>query len=162
MPTQVAGDVRLDPLEGEPRTLEEWTSSFHLVLVALDPFTDESSWILPTAAEILSHFAEADCRAAWLVTGTAENARQFLGPWAEELLTFVDPEYIVVRALGLDRLPAFVHLNAVHAVEAHADGWRTDEWQSVADGLALVMRWSAPNLARLGGPPTFEGTTTAP
>ncbi len=162
MPTQVAGSVRLESLDEEDRSLEEWTRSFHLVLVVLDPFTDESAWILDTAGRILLHFAEADCRTAWLVTGTPDNARQFLGPWARELLTFVDPEHATVRALGIDRLPALVHLDVDHAVEGRAEGWSRHGWQGVADNLARVMGWSSPNLARMGGPPAFEGTAAAP
>lgn len=162
MPIQVAGDLVLEPLEGEARSLEEWTKSFHLVLVALDPFTDESAWILETAGRVLRHFAEADCRTGWLVLGTPDNARQFLGPWAEELLTFTDPGCAAVRALGIDRLPALVHLNVDHALEARVGGWNRTEWQDALDRLALMMGWSSPNLARIGGPPAFTGTAATP
>jgi hypothetical protein len=158
MPTEVTGDVELQPIEGEARTLAEWTTTFHLVLVVLDPFTFESAWVLDTAGSILRQFGEADCRVAWLVTGSVANARQFLGPWAKELLTFVDPDRTVVEALGLDALPAFVHLNLDHAIEAKAEGWQPDEWQQVADQLAKTMSWSAPTVARLRAPAAYAGS----
>jgi hypothetical protein len=158
VPVEVAGDIQLQPLGGEARSLREWTTTFHLVLVVLDPFTFESAWILETAGKLLRDFAEADCRVAWLITGSEGNARQFLGPWAEEVLTYVDPERDVVKALGLERLPAIVHLNLDHAIEASAEGWNPREWQGVADQLAKVMSWSTPNVAKLGGPGAYEGS----
>lgn len=158
VPTEVTGDIELQPIEGDPRTLAEWTTTFHLVLVVLDPFTFESAWVLETAGKILRQFADADCRVAWLVAGSVANARQFLGPWAKEVLTFVDPDRAVVKALGLGTLPAFVHLNLDHAIEAKAEGWSPDQWQDVADELAKVMSWSAPTIARLRGPAAYEGS----
>src|SRR5204863_1164083 len=103
-------DLTLTPLNGPRRTVAQLLVTFHLCFVALDPFTHESAWILPTAARILAVFDQADVRVAWLVTGTAEEARMFLGPWAREFLTFADPERDAVKAFGLERLPAIVHV----------------------------------------------------
>jgi hypothetical protein len=158
VPTEVAPDVELQPLGGEARSLREWTTNFHLVAVVLDPFTFESAWLLEIAGKVLRHFAEADCRVAWLVTGTEANARQFLGPWAQEVLTFVDPDRTVVKALGLDSLPALVHVNIDPALEAKAEGWDVAEWQEVVDELATAMSWTTPNLASFGGPGAYSGT----
>lgn len=158
MATDVSADVTLTPLSGEPRTIEEWTTTFHLALVVLDPFTYESSWILETAGRILRVFAEADCRTAFLVTGTVDETRQFLGPWAEEFLAFADPERAAVAGLGLERLPAFVHVNQAHAVETSAEGWEPDEWRAVADHLAHVMSWRRPSIPVEGDPVPFPGT----
>jgi hypothetical protein len=158
VPVEVAGDIELQPLGGDARSLREWTTTFHLVLVVLDPFTFESAWILDTAGKLLRVFADADCRVAWLVTGSEGNARQFLGPWADEVLTYVDPDREVVAALGLEHLPALVHLNLDHAIEASAEGWVPSEWQTVADELAKAMGWTTPNVAKLGGPGAYEGS----
>jgi hypothetical protein len=158
VPVEVTGDVELQPLGGDTRSLREWTTNFHLVLVVLDPFTFESAWILEQAGKLLRHFGEADCRVAWMVTGSEGNARQFLGPWAEEALTFIDPDRAVVGALGIERLPAFVHLNVDHAIEGRAEGWRVAEWQAVADTLARQMSWTTPELATFGGPGPYEGS----
>jgi hypothetical protein len=159
VPTDVIGDVELHPLEGgEVRTLQEWTNSFHLLLVAVDPFTFESAWILEQARKFLDHFAGADCRTAWLVTGSTGNARQFLGPLTDETLTFTDPDREVIAALDLEHLPAIVHLNVDHAVESVAEGWDPGRWQQVADQLASVMSWSTPNVGKYGGPAPYEGS----
>ncbi len=70
----------LYPLSGKSRTIGQLLTTFHLLFVALDPFTIESAWILQTAARILQTFEQADCRTAWLVTATADECRLFLGP----------------------------------------------------------------------------------
>jgi len=87
MATAPPHEIELNPLQGEARPLGDWVTTFHLAVVVLDPFTHESSWIIDTAARILSAYNAADVRTAWLVTGTAEQAEQFLGPMAEEFLT---------------------------------------------------------------------------
>jgi hypothetical protein len=46
-------DLVLTSLGGEARPLPEWLTTFHLATVALDPYTNESAWILPTATRIL-------------------------------------------------------------------------------------------------------------
>ncbi|OWY60383.1 hypothetical protein B7486_69480, partial [cyanobacterium TDX16] len=86
------GDLQLDPVQGDGHTLSEWLTTFQMAVVALDPFTHESAWILETAGKMLQHYRGADCRVAWLVTGTDDEAKRFLGPWANEVLTFADPD----------------------------------------------------------------------
>lgn len=158
MAIDVSGDVILTPVRGEARTLEEWTTTFHLALVVLDPFTYESSWILETGGRILRIFAEADCRTAFLVTGTVDEARQFLGPWAQEFLAFADPDRAAVAAMGLEALPAFVHLNQNHGLEHKAEGWHPKEWKVVSDHLATIMSWRPPVIPILKDPAPFDGT----
>jgi hypothetical protein len=155
---EVPADLTLTPLEGEARTVEEWTTTFHLVFVALDPYTYESAWILDRGGKILRVFAEADCRVAWLVTCPPDEAREFLGPWAKEFLTFVDPDRTAVKTMGVERLPAFIHLNQDHAVEGKAEGWQPDDWREVAEHLAQVMSWSSPTIPQPGDPVPYEGT----
>lgn len=156
--TSVATDTPLTTLGGDTRTLAEWTTTFHLAVVALDPYTYESAWLLDTAGRILRAFAEADCRTAFVVTAAADEAGPFLGPWAEELLVFVDPERGLVRALGLGRLPAFVHLNQACQVEASAEGWEPREWKAVSTHLAERMSWQGPRIPDVGDPSPYEGT----
>jgi hypothetical protein len=156
--TDVSADVNLTPLTGSTRTLAEWTTTFHLVVVVVDPFTYESSWILDTAVRILRVFSGADCRVAFLVTGEPDEARQFLGPLAKEFLVFCDPSRDVVKALGLERLPAFVHLNQNHAIETTAEGWQPERWRAAADHLGSLMSWHPPSIPASGDPAPFEGT----
>ena len=148
----------LQPLTGLARPVEEWVTTFHLVFVALDPYTHESGWILPTAGRVLSTFRGADCRGGWLVCGDDEEARQFLGTWADEFLTFTDPGREMIRALGLERLPAIVHLNHSLAVLGAAEGWDPKSWRTVTDGLSKAMSWSRPTLPTRDDPAPYAGT----
>jgi hypothetical protein len=158
VPTEVAGDVELTPLKGRVKTLEQWTTNFHLALVVLDPFTYESSWILDTAVRIFRVFTEADCRVAFLVAGSTDEARQFVGPLAQEFLVFADPERTAISAMGLESLPAFVHINQLHQVDTKAEGWDPDQWREVANQLALTMSWRAPQIPVQTDPVPFAGT----
>src|SRR5918995_235647 len=88
--TNPPGDLELAPLDGEPRTLDAWLTTFHLAAVVLDPYTYESAWLLPTAGRILEDFRGADCRIAFVVTADADDTREFLGPWATRVLTFAE------------------------------------------------------------------------
>src|SRR5215212_10335948 len=108
MATDPPSDLVLTPLTGEPRTVDEWVTLFVMGLVVLDPYTYESAWILEEAGRILETYAPADVRVGFLVTSTAGEARQFLGPWAERLIAFADPDRTAVKAMGLSALPAFL------------------------------------------------------
>ncbi len=142
--TSPPAQVPLAPVGGEARPIEDWVTTFHLVVVAVDPFTHESGWLLDTAGRILEAFTGADCRVAWLVAGNDDQARQFLGPWGERLLAFADPERELIKALGLERLPALVHIDHELRVVGSAEGWNPGEWRRVADELASVMSWTRP------------------
>lgn len=151
-------DVKLAPLNGDPRTLGEWLTTFQLAVVILDPYTNESAWILPTAGRILEHFGGADCRVAFLLTCDADDARRFLGPWTDRVLTFADPDRAVVKALGLNELPAFVHIRQDLKVLGAAEGWDPPEWRTVANGLAAANKWSAPPIPSTGDPTAYAGS----
>ncbi len=161
MATDPPADLTLAPLVGEPETIAGWLTTFQLAVVVLDPFTNESSWLLETAGRVLTHFTGADCRVAFLVTGTADEARQFLGPWADKVLTFADPERAAVRALGLNELPAFLQIRGDRHVAAAAEGWDPLEWRAVAGSLARNMSWSAPLIPAEGDPSPYAGTAAA-
>ncbi|TML43296.1 MAG: hypothetical protein E6G27_01945 [Actinobacteria bacterium] len=159
MATDPPPQLVLTPIRGKPRTVRELLTTFHLVFVALDPFTNESAWILPTAARILTVFDQADCRVAWLVAGaTPEECRMFLGPWAEQMLTFADPDREAVKAFGLERLPALVHLGIDGTIVGAAEGWKPAEWRAVTDRLAKMMSWRAPAIPSPRDPAPFVGT----
>lgn len=155
-------DLVLTPISGEGRSLSQWLTMFHLVVVALDPFTNESAWILPTATRILRTYDQADCRVAWLVTGTPEECRQFLGPLATEILTFADPDREAVKAFGLDQLPAIIHLGLDGTVINAAEGWHPLEWKAVTETLSQMMRWSRPVIPAPGDPAPFDGSPAVP
>lgn len=158
MVIDVPSETPLTSLAGESRPIAEWTTTFHLAVVVLDPFTYESAWLLDTGGRILRNFAEADCRTAFLVTCNEEDARGFLGPWADELLVYVDPDRLAVKGLGIEKLPAFVHINQANQVEAKAEGWDPAAWRDVAINLADRMGWRRPTIPDTTDPAPYEGT----
>ena len=161
MATDPPADLRLTPINGDTKPIADWLTTFQLAAVVLDPFTNESAWIIETAGRVLVHFREADCRVAFIVTGTADEARQFLGPWAEKVLTFADPERAAVRGLSLNELPAFVHIRGDRTVAAAAEGWDPEEWRKVAASLAENNSWSAPVIPVNGDPTPYAGSAAA-
>ncbi len=154
--------VVLDPLQSEEksetRPLAEWVTSFQLVMVALDPFKHESAWILNTANRVLKTFAQANCRASWLVTGTDDEAKRFLGPLAKERLTFVDPDRTAVKELSLSSLPAFLHINHGPEIIGKAEGWQPAEWRDIAKNISKMLSWRAPIIPSPNDPAPFIGS----
>lgn len=67
----------LQPLKGNARPLREWLTTFHLASVVIDPFTNESAWILETAARVLHQFADAAVRVNFIVAGSPTDAKSF-------------------------------------------------------------------------------------
>jgi hypothetical protein len=156
--TLVKDDVKLTALGGETRTIEEWLTTFQLLTVVLDPYTHESAWLLETSARVLAHFRDADCRVAWTVTADEADARRFLGPWADEFLTFADPDRELVGALELERLPALVYIRQDLAVVGQAEGWDPEAWEQLAALAGKVNSWTHPKLPKPGDPGPFAGS----
>ncbi len=151
-------DTILRPLNGPARPLSQYLTTFHLVVVALDPYTHESAWLIETAGRVLTTFSQADCRVGWLVAGGPDECRAFLGPWAQRFLTFADADREVIKALALERLPAIVHLGMDATVVDVAEGWNPGAWRRVTDGLARIVRWKGPSLPGPRDPAPYDGT----
>ena len=151
-------DLTLTPLKGDAKTLQQWLTTFHLASVVLDPFTNESAWILKTAARILRQFSGAAVRINFIVTCDASDAREFLGPYADEFLVFCDPDRVAVKALGLSELPAFVLIKSDGSVPVAAQGWTSADWKEVAAAVATLTSWSRPTIPGPGDPGSFRGT----
>ena len=158
MVTDAPADLALAPLSGPTYPLSQWLTTFHLVVVVLDPYTAESAWLLPTVARILRVYDDADCRVALLVTCTPEEARQFLGPYAAEFLTFTDPDRDIVKALDVERLPAIVHVRQDLSIAGSAEGWDPPAWRAVTDQLSKAMSWTKPVVPGPRDPAPYEGT----
>ncbi len=156
--TTLALDLELDPLGGKARPLEDWLTTFPLLPVLLDPYTNESAWILHTARRILVTYAEAGCRTCWVVACGPDDARRFLGPYAQETLTFTDPDRRVPAALGIDALPAFAFVLQDGSVAASAQGWNPAEWRGVAETVSEFTRWQRPVIGDGQDPAAFGGT----
>ncbi|HYD10567.1 MAG TPA: hypothetical protein VEA78_10725 [Acidimicrobiales bacterium] len=159
--TDAPADLELRPLNGDAHTLREWLTTFHLVTAVLDPYTAESAWLLPTVGRILRVYDEADCRVAITLTCDEVGARQFLGPYAKEFLTFTDPDRSAVGALGLSTLPALVHIRQDLSIAGCAEGWAPDEWREVTERLSAAMKWSRPVIPALRDPAPYAGTPAA-
>jgi hypothetical protein len=151
------GDVSLSTIAGERRTLAEWVTNFHLVLFVIDPYTNESSWLLKTMVRIMDNFAGADCRVSFLSTSDADDARAFLGPLADRFLTFVDGDRSAVKALDIEALPAVVHLSTDLTVQGAAQGWHPAEWRAVCNRLTEQMSWGKVLVPERGDPVAFAG-----
>lgn len=151
-------DITLSPLVGEAKTLRQWLTTFHLGTVVLDPYTNESSWILETAVRIMRQFSGAAIRVNFLITCEAEDARAFLGPYADEFIVFCDPTRSAVKALGLTELPAFILIQSDGSIPAAAQGWTAGDWKEVAAKIATLTAWSKPSIPASGDPGSFRGT----
>ena len=148
----------LTSVNGQSLPLRSWVTNFHLLLVVIDPFTHESSWIINTASRVLSNFTDADCRVGWLVIGNAEQASTFLGPHADKFITFIDPDADFVKEIGLSQTPAIVHINQVPKLINAAQGWNPEEWREIVSGLADDMQWSRPAIPAEGDPTPYAGS----
>jgi hypothetical protein len=151
-------DLMLAPLGAEARPLEDWLTTFHLATVALDPYTNESSWILPTATRVLEGLRGSDARVNFLVTADESDTRAFLGPLVDRFLVFTDPDRVAVKALGLTQLPAFLFVRVDGTVTASTEGWSALAWRAVADTVAAATAWSAPDIPLVGDPGPFHGS----
>ncbi len=156
----VAADLELEltPLEGEPRTLGGYMTTFPLVPVVLDPYTNESAWILDTARRVLTHFKGAGCRPCWIVTCPVDDAKTYLGPYADEFLSFADPDRRVATGLGVTEAPALLLVRQDGEVIAKAEGWNAVEWREVTEAIAELSHWSRPPMPADGDPATYSGT----
>jgi hypothetical protein len=151
-------DLSLKPLKGDARPLHEWLTTFNLASVVLDPYTNESSWILPTAVRILNQFRGADVRVNFIIACGADEARTFLGPLADEFLVFPDEDRSIIKALGLSELPAFVVIQTDGTIPANAQGWNAAEWKAVAEYITKITKWTPPAIPAPGDPGSFRGT----
>jgi hypothetical protein len=159
---KLPADLVLTPLAddglGQARPVMEWLTTFHLASVVLDPYTNESSWILRAATRVLEQFRGSDARINLIVTAGPIEARTFLGPLADRFLVFCDPDRAAVKAMGLDELPAFVFTRVDGVVAAVAEGWNPHEWEAVADAIAEVTWWTSIPVPGPGDPGPFRGS----
>lgn len=158
MASDPPADLELTPVNGKGRSLHQWLTNFHLLVMALDPYTNESAWILPTVARIVQTFEQSDARCALLVTADDRDCRRFLGPITDEVLTFADPDRTAVKGFGLERLPAIVHLAMDGTIVNSAEGWQPLQWRHTTDHLSRILHWSAPMIPTLKDPGPFEGS----
>lgn len=153
--------LALTTLTGSTRTLDDWTTLFHLVLVVL-PDRPEARAFVPIGNRIFATFGDADCRVAFVVPSTAAVARKILEGAETKHMVFLDPDRALVASLGLERLPAFVHLRQDTTLASVAEGWDPREWQRVAREIGKAMAWTWPEVSRPGDPPPTPGWPALP
>jgi hypothetical protein len=153
--------VMLTPLGGDARQLSQWLTTFHFAAVVVDPYTNESSWVLKAASRILDALRGSHARVSFVVTAGPDEARAFLGPLSDEFLVFSDADRAFVRSLGLSSLPAFVFVRTDGTLQASAEGWQPSEWRTVAEAIAEATAWIAPTIPVDGEPGAFRGTPAA-
>lgn len=159
---QLPASLVLTPLHkgslGTGRPVMEWLTTFHLASIVLDPYTNESSWILRTATRVLDEFRDCDVRTNFIVTAGPDDAKQFLGPLADRYLVFCDPDRTAVKAMQLGELPAFVLTRVDGVVEAKAEGWQPEQWEAVCDDIARLTKWTSIELPVAGDPVPYHGS----
>lgn len=156
--TSLPKDLQLKPLDGDARDLADWLTTFHMASVVLDPFTNESSWILKTAVRILEEFRDADVRVNFVVTANAADTRRFMGPLTERFLVFTDPDRTLVKAAGFETLPAFAFIRVDGVMAASAEGWNAAEWRTVSDEICAFTTWRPPTIPTVDDPGPFVGS----
>ena len=148
--------LNLTTSKGVTRTLDDWSTMFHLCLVILPARSDASAFV-DIGRRMFAVFGDADCRAAYVVAGPESIVDRLLGEAADHEITFVDPDLELVHSLGLECLPAFVLLRQDTTLVTSTEGWSPREWQRVASETAKLLAWTAPEVARAGDPPAFAG-----
>jgi len=143
-------------LTGATRTLDDWTTVFNLALVIL-PDRREGRAFLPVIDRIFATFGDSDVRTVVCIPSTPAICRRILGDAADRWLVFCDPDKALINSLGLERLPAFVHIRQDTTLVAAAQGWSPTEWQRVADELAKHQHWTSPKVAGRNDPPPGPG-----
>jgi hypothetical protein len=150
----------LTNLAGRTRTLDDWVTMFHLVLVVLPDRPEASAWV-PIGDRIFATFGDADCHTAFVVPSAPSVARKILDGAETKTTVFVDPDRELVTGLGLERLPAFVHLRQDTTLANIAEGWDVREWQRVAREIGKSLAWTYPEIARSADPPSTPGWPAA-
>lgn len=156
MPSNPDPSLKLTSSKGTTRTLDDWSTIFHLCLVILPARPEASAW-LPVARRLFRTFGDADCHTAYCVAGPEEVARRIVGDAENDAIVFVDPDGALVRSLGLEHLPAFVHLRQDTTLVAAAEGWDPKEWQRVAREVGKALAWTVPEVAGPGDPAPTPG-----
>jgi hypothetical protein len=148
--------VELTTTRGVTRSLDDWTTNFHLAVTVL-PGRPEAAPYVRIGRRIADVLGGSDCRPAFLVVGNERAARRVLGSVMDEYFCFLDPDGAFVKAVGLERLPAFVHIRLDGTLAGAAEGWDPDAWDDAVARLAKEMAWTRPLIPAPGDPPPFAG-----
>jgi hypothetical protein len=141
---------------GKTRTLDDWATVFNLAVVVL-PDRPEASAFIPVIDRIFATFGDSDVRTIVCVPSTAAITKRILGADVGRWLVWCDPDGALPKSLGLERLPAFVHLRQDTSLVTSAQGWSPTEWQRVADAIAKAQHWTSPIVSGRNDPAPTPG-----
>jgi hypothetical protein len=148
--------LQITSYKGVTRTLDDWATVFNLAIVVL-PDRPEGASFVPVIDRIFSTFGDSDVRTIVCVPTTAGICQRILGDGVDRWLVWCDPDKAFVESLGLERLPAFVHLRQDTSLVTAAQGWSPTEWQRVADEIAKHEHWTSPVISGPGNPAPTPG-----
>jgi hypothetical protein len=112
---------------------------------------------VPIIDRIFATFGDSDVRTIICVPSSPAIAKRIVGPHIDDWLVWCDPERAFVDSLGLERLPAFVHLRQDTTLVNCAQGWSPTEWQKVANEIARHEHWTSPIVSGQGDPSPTPG-----
>jgi hypothetical protein len=148
--------LALTSYKGVTRTLDDWATVFNLAIVLL-PDRPEASSFVPVIERIFATFGDSDVRTIICVPSTAAITKRILGTNVDRWLVWCDADAALPASLGLERLPAFVHLRQDTTLVTAAQGWSPTEWQKVADEIARSQHWTSPVVSGRGDPAPTPG-----
>jgi len=108
-------------------------------------------------SRIYATFGESNVRTTIWVPSTPAITRRIIGDLADRYLTFADPDGALATSMGIERLPALVHLRQDTTLVGAAQGWSPTEWQKVADGIAKHVHWTSPQVTASSAPAATPG-----
>ena len=148
--------LTLTSYKGVTRTLDDWATVFNLAIIVL-PDRPEGASFVPVVERIFATFGDSDVRTIVCVPTTPAITKRILGDHVDEWLVWCDADRTFVEGLGLERLPALVHLRQDTTLVNAAQGWSPTEWQRVVDALAKHEHWTSPIVAGRGDPAPTPG-----
>ena len=148
--------VAITSYKGVTRTLDDWATVFNLAVVVL-PDRPEGAWFVSVIDRIFATFGDSDVRTIVCVPTTAPIAKRILGDAVDRWLVWCDADRAFVESLGLERLPAFLHLRQDTTLVTAAQGWSPTEWQRVADEIAKHAHWTSPVVSGRDDPAPTPG-----
>ena len=148
--------VAITSYKGVTRTLDDWATVFNLAIVVL-PDRPEGAWFVSVIDRIFATFGDSDVRTIVCVPTTAPIAKRILGDAVDRWLVWCDADRAFVESLGLERLPAFLHLRQDTTLVTAAQGWSPTEWQRVADQIAKHAHWTSPVVSGRDDPAPTPG-----